>query len=384
MEKKKRVLQVVSIFTSLPCFFGDQFRFFSHKDYEVHFICSPSPLAAKYAEQQQSQYYPIALNRSFSILDDIKALFIMMRYIRKHRFDVVVGHTPKAALISMMAALLTGVKKRVYFRHGLIFETSKGFKKFVLKNFERITAFCATKIICVSPSVCQRSIEEKLNAVHKQTVLGNGTCNGIDTEVKFNPIMLDTDKLQSIKNQYGISDDNFVVGFSGRLVKDKGIDYLVKALDYLVEYPNIILLLVGRFEDRDALSDEISNKIKTDKRIIFTGEIDFQEISYYYELMDVLVLPSFREGFPTSVLEASSMEKPILTTKVTGCIDAIIEGETGFYIEHDAENIAAMILKLYKDQSLRERLGKNGRAWTTSNYDHSMLWDVIEEEVYQY
>lgn len=384
MENNRKVLQIVSVFESLPSFFGNQFKHFSEKGYTIHFVCSPTSLAEEYAIQQQSTYHPVVINRSFSVFQDLKSLFMIITIIKKNRIDLVVGHTPKAALLSMLAAFLTGVKKRVYFRHGLMFETSQGVKRLLLIQIERLTAFCATKIVCVSDSVYERSLEERLNPKSKQIVLGSGTCNGADSQVKFNPSLLLQDKLDTIKQQYKIQQNHFVVGFLGRLVKDKGIDYLVDAMQFLKTYPDIKLLVIGKFEERDALSESTKEKLKTNPQIIVTGFVDFNEIEYYYASMDVFVLPSFREGFPMSVLEASSMQIPVLTTTVTGCIDSIVDGETGLFIEHDAKDIADKILSLYNDQHLKGHLGKGGRERVVRQYDHAALWPIIEQEVYKY
>ncbi len=382
MEKRNSVLQVVSVFASLPCFFGDQFRYFKEKGYKIYLVCSESPELENYAEQQQVNYKTVSILRSFSIIQDLKSVFAIMQYIRESNVDVVVGHTPKAALLSMLAAFLMRVPKRIYFRHGLMYETSKGLRRVVLKSVERLTAFCATKIVCVSNSVFDKSISEHLNSKSKQIVLGRGTSYGIDTQRKFNPDFIDIDKLESYRSRYNIASDDFIVGYSGRIVKDKGIAFLVDAIERLSAYPEIKLLLVGYSEERDALPDSIKSIIINHDHIITTGFIPYDDIEYYYALMDIYVLPSYREGFPTSVLEASSIQKPVITTKVTGCVDSIIEGVTGFFVNHDGGEIADCTLKLFNDRELQRKMGKGGRDFVSKNFDHSVLRPIIEKEVY--
>jgi glycosyltransferase involved in cell wall biosynthesis len=203
--------------------------------------------------------------------------------------------------------------------------------------------------------------------------LGKGTCGGIDTQKKYNPALINPEKLAAYRAQYGLSESDYVIGYTGRLVRDKGIIELLQAFDRLPEELHAKLLLVGMFEERDALPDNIQDRIRNDQRIAFAGLID-TNMEYFYAMMNVYVLASYREGFPIGVLEAQAMQIPVLTTKATGCIDSIIENETGLYITHDVEDIAQKIqsIREYKD------MGKNGRTWVTSCFDNSVVWKDIE------
>lgn len=150
----------------------------------------------------------------------------------------------------MVAAWLMRVPNRIYFRHGLVYETSRGLKRFILMSVDRLASFCATEIVCVSPSVLKRSIEDRLAPANKQIVLGHGTCGGIDTEFKFNPAFVDRQKVADLRKRWGIKESDFVIGYSGRLVRDKGIISLVRAFDMLEDADDCKLLLVGMFEVR--------------------------------------------------------------------------------------------------------------------------------------
>mgnify|MGYP005899082385 FL=1 len=144
---------------------------------------------------------------------------------------------------------------------------------------------------------------------------------------------IDENRLSDLREKLHIYENDFVIGFTGRLVCDKGIIELVRAFCLLQEkYPDMTLLLVGMLEERDALPLDVVNIIEHNPKIINTGYVSNAMIEYYYALMNCFALPSYREGFPTSVLEASAMELPIITTKATGCVDAIIERRTGVYV----------------------------------------------------
>jgi len=377
--KRFNILHIVNIYFTLPFFIGDQFLFFNTKGYNLHVICSPSEYLKSYSEKMNFCYKEVQISRSFSILKDIKAIVLICRYIRSNQINIVVGHTPKGALLSMISAYFMRVPKRIYFRHGLVYETSKGFKRRLLVNLDRITSFCATDIVCVSPSVFKKSLEDKLNCITKQVILGKGTCTGIDTSKTFSPSNIDFSKINQLRTKLGILDDMFVVGFCGRLVRDKGIIELVNAFHLVkMNYPQsrITLLLIGMFEERDSLPNEVINKIKRDKDIIYTGFIN-DSIQYYYALMNIFVLASYREGFPTSVLEASAMEIPVLTTKATGCIDSIVENVTGKFIETDAKSIAQGI-EFYINNALHAKMhGQNGRDFVKKNFDQKIIWHEI-------
>jgi glycosyltransferase involved in cell wall biosynthesis len=325
----------------------------------------------------QFGYKETIIARSISVLQDLKSLLTICQYIRKNQIEIVVGHTPKGGLLAMLAAKIMRVPKRIYFRHGLVFETSSGFKRKLLITMDRITGMCSTKIVCVSPSLAQRSLLEKLNPPHKQLVLGKGTCGGIDALTKFNPDTISKTKLNDLRKSLKIEEKEIVIGYCGRLVRDKGIIELVTAFKQLPE--NYKLLLVGDFEERDALPDNIKNDIILNDKIVVTGFV-YKDIEYYYSLMYLFVLPSYREGFPTSILEASAMKIPVLTTKATGCIDSIIEGLTGYYIENNAESILNGMLKISKDKDNAMRI--NARKFVLENFDNRILWPIIEKELY--
>lgn len=335
-----------------------------------------------YAKSMEFNFLEVEIVRAINPIKDLIAIFRICQYIKKNKIDIVVGHTPKGSLLAMIAAWLMSVPRRIYFRHGLVYETMKGFKRKLMINLDRLTAMCSTKVVCVSPSLYIESLEAKLNPQKKQVILGKGTCGGIDSLKKFNPDKITIEKLNQIRSLLKIEKNVFVIGYCGRLVKDKGIIELVEAFEHLkfVHDKKIKLLLVGDFEQRDALPTTIIDKILNDGDIIVTGFI-FNEIEYYYALMNLYVLPSYREGFPTSVLEASAMKIPVLTTKATGCIDSIIEGVTGEYILNSAENISDSILNLMHSGKQSE-MGENGRNFVLQNFDNQIIWPIIEKELY--
>ena len=371
----KNILHVVNIYFVLPYFIGDQFKYFKEKGYNMNVVCSPSEYLSDYAQKQGFEYLESPVNRNISIGQDFDSIRNICKFIKKQKIDIVVGHTPKGGLLAMIAGWLMRVPVRIYVRHGLVYETSKGLKRFMLMSVDRLASFCSTKVVCVSPSVLRKSIEDHLGPPKKQMIWHKGTCNGIDTLNHFNPAEIVPTRLTDLKARYGIGEEDFVIGYSGRLVKDKGIIELVHAFDKLQQADNCKLLLVGMFEERDALPEDIQERILNDSRIIYTGFIN-GGMEYFYSMMDIYVLASYREGFPTGVLEAQAMEKPVITTRVTGCCDSIIDGRTGFFVNNTAEDIAEKIDKIRLDKVID---GCEGRKGVIENFDSRLVWKEIEK-----
>lgn len=372
------ILHVVNISFVIPYFLGKQFLYFKDKGYREFVICTPSDELNQLANIYGFEYQEIKVLRKISIYEDLKAVFKTACYIKEKHIDIVTGHTPKGALVAMLAAFIMRVPIRIYFRHGLVYETSHGLKRKLLITIDKLAAMLATKIVCVSPSVCKRSLEDRLNSASKQCLLSKGTCNGIDVD-RFCIDNVRDDRIKKIRDSLGIQPSDFVIGFTGRLVRDKGIIELVRAYKQLKDkYNNLILLLVGMLEERDALPQDVVDNIQNTEGIISTGYVSNASIECYYALMDLFILPSYREGFPTSVLEASSMQLPVITTKATGCIDSIVSEQTGVFVEHDSDCIALAIEKFYLDRNLCYLYGQNGRNFVVDNFEQSIIWHEIE------
>jgi glycosyltransferase involved in cell wall biosynthesis len=378
---REKVLHVVTVSFVINHFFGKQFLYLKEKtDYEYHLGCSPSNDFVKLSKELGYIPFEVEITRSISPFKDLKAIIKIYKYIKIHRIDKVVGHTPKGGIVAMIASFFANVSERIYFRHGIIYETSTGFKRVILKGVERFSGYFSTKVVCVSNSVKLISEIDKLNNPDKNIVLGLGTCNGIDTEDRFNPSKKSFEIINSLKIKYNIKSEEKVVGYVGRLVKDKGINDLIKAWDIVkIKFPKAKLLLVGPIEMRDAISVYSENQIMTDSSIIFTDLVF--DSSTYYSLMNVFVLPTYREGFPTVSLEASSMSLPVLITKVTGCADSILENRTGRYISNEIQDIVDKILFYLENELIAKAHGEQGRIFVQRYFEQTIIWDLIADKL---
>lgn len=382
LNENRNILHVINIYFSLS-YFGDQFKYFSQKGYKQHVICSPAAQLKEYSEEQGIEFEEVGISRKITLLADIYAIFKIARYIQKNKIDVIVGQTPKGALLAMIAGYIMRVPKRIYYRHGLVYETMTGFKRRMMIFLDRLTSLCSTKIVVVSDYLYKRSIDDKLNKASKQLILGKGTCGGIDSNNKFNPELINSKTQNALRKSLGIETNDFVIGFCGRLVKDKGIVELVDSFHILKNAHSnrkLKLLLVGGYEERDILPSSTIQKIENNPNIICTGFI-YENIEYYYSLMSLFILPSYREGFGMALIEASAMEIPVLGTNHTGSKDALIDNKTGFYISNSVDSILNGINKIL-EHSNPSLLGKEGRRFVVSNFDNLVLWPKIESELY--
>ena len=309
------------------------------RGHEITLISSEELKLKKVANELNVKYKFLNLRRDFSIISDglnVIKLFFILRTIKP---DIIIGATPKGALISMIASCLLGLKHRVYHIFGLPYETASGLKKIVLTFVEKLTSHCATDIIPISNSVKDVYNIKFPKIKSKMRDIGQLTVGGVDT-IKFDSDRFTT-KIESIKKNLGIPNANLVIGFVGRLTNDKGIGDFIAMWEIIKnKRENITALVVGSSDARDNFDKKKLQEFFNESRVFY---IDFNdEIEKYMAIMDVFVLPSFREGFGNVNVEASSMKIPVVSYNVTGCKDSVKEGYSGFLVEK--KNITSLIL----------------------------------------
>jgi glycosyltransferase involved in cell wall biosynthesis len=301
---------------------------------------------------------PVPIARDIAPLGDLRAIFVLWRRLRAGRFDLVHSLTPKAGLIGMLAARLAGVPLRVHTFTGQVWATRTGPVRWLFKAMDRVLAACATHLLVDSASQRLFLIDQGIAPAAKLTVLGAGSVSGVDT-ARFRP---DSGLRTEVRAQHGIAPEAVVFVFVGRLVREKGLIELVQAFGQVAARDSgAWLLLIG--PDEAGLLPGALEPLPRPARARVHCEGDSAAPERYLVAGDVFVLPSYREGFGTSVIEAAGAGLPAIASRVYGLVDAVEEGVTGLLVPpRDAAALAGGMMRLLEDRPLRERLGCAARA----------------------
>lgn len=347
---------------------------------DVFALATPGEDLERFAKREDVPVYGVEMLRSISPLSDLVAVYRIVRLIRRIRPHIVHAHTPKGGLLGMIAAWVARVPVRVYHIRGLPLMTASGPKRMLLKWTERIACALANRVLCVSHSIREVATAERLCPPHKIHVLLGGSGNGVDATGRFDPHSVGESARAETRLQYGIPDDALVVGFVGRLVRDKGIVELVEAWQILrEELPDLHLLLLGPFEAEDPVPPSVEAVLRQDPRVHLTGMA--WETPPLYAAMDLLVLPTYREGFPNSPLEAASMALPVVATRVPGCTDAVADGVTGTLVpSRDAAALTVALRAYLRDPDMRRSHGRAGRERVLVEFRREAVWEALFEE----
>lgn len=373
-ENKTKICMLSSVPVTLGTFYSALIRQLKDCDFEVFLVSSDAMQLRKLGDELGCKVFSTSISRQISPVNDVVSMCKLLRYFRKQRCEIVHAHTPKGGLIGMISSWLAGTPNRVYTIHGLVSETADGLKKRLLWFCEWLCCKLATQVLAVSPSLRQLVIDEGICPARKIQVFGHGSACGIDLE-KFRPTGSLSLLRTHARNQYNIPDDTIVIGYLGRITPDKGIRTLVSAFEKLQsKKADLYLLLVGDFESvRDALDIETARKIESNPNILCNGTFVY-DVLPFYAAMDIFVLPSRREGFGLTIIEASALELPVIATRVTGCVDAVVNNVTGLLVDVDnVEELSDAMLKLVNDSELRHTLGRNGCRRVRALFDSRTL-----------
>ena len=347
----------------------------AHGD-DVHVVASPDAATlSSFADSEGATAHAVPMTRAMTPLADALALGRLYLLIRRLSPDVVHAGTPKGGFLGIVAATAARVPVRVYHMHGIRSMTALGWRRRVLVATEKVACQLSTGVLCVSASTRQTALDLKLCAPEKIVVLGAGSCNGVDARGRFDPDRIDPATRAGVRQQLGIPPGAPVLGFVGRIVRDKGIAELAAAWGHLaVAFPALHLVMVGPLEEEDPVPADVVTALRAHPRVHIVAPVT--DPAPYYGVMDVVALPTYREGLPNVPLEAAAMRIPVVASRVTGCVDAIVDGVTGTLVEPGvAEPLAAAIALYLHDPGLRARHGEQGRA--------RVLRDFVPEDVWR-
>ena len=373
---KVKVIRTSTIPISLNKLLKGQLKFLS-KEFEVIGLSSSGTDLDEVKNRERVKTIAVEMQRGMSPFKDIVSLVKLYLVFKKEKPQIVHSITPKAGLLCMLAAKFAGVPIRMHMFTGLLFPTMKGFSQKFFIKMDQLLCWAATNIYPEGNGVKQDLINYNITSKPLK-VLANGNVNGIDLDF-FSPKQISEDQKYQLRNELNFDPQDFVFVFVGRLVGDKGINELVDAFKSF-DNSNVKLLLVGPLElKQDPIKEATIKEITNNKNIISVGSKS--DVRPYLAISDVLVFPSYREGFPNVVLQAGAMELPCIVTNISGCNEIIEEGKNGIIIPPKNKLAIANAMNFVIDnKDKKEFFMKNARSMIESRYNQKLVWNAILKE----
>jgi len=375
---KNKLIRITTVPISLKILLKNQLKYMNQY-FEVVAVSSKGKELSDVEKDEGTRTVKLNMSREITPVKDLISLIKMIFLLLQEKPDIVHTHTPKAGIVGMVASWVIGVPHRLHTVAGLPVMEATGRKKTLLLMVEKLTYACATKVYPNSYGLQEYILENDLTDKNKLKVIGHGSSNGIDTS-HFDRTVEVLNQSKQIKEKYNL-EKKFVFCFVGRVVKDKGVNELLYAFNTLAqEFDTIRLLIVGGFEEKlDPLTKQSYEILDENQSIIYVG---FQnDIRPYLAASNCFVLPTYREGFPNVVLQASSMELSSIVTNINGCNEIIKHNENGLIVEPKDKDALYSAMKQYlEDKKLLEKLSSNSRKDIITKYDRKQFFKFLLEE----
>lgn len=309
-----------------------QMHFMQQNGFEVIMISADGPELKDVLQTEQCRHVIVPMTRKITPLQDLKCLFQLVKIFKKEQPDIVHSHTPKAGLLGMLAAKLSGVKVRIHTVAGMPLMVEKGAKLQLLKFIEKLTYWAANHVWPNSNSLYNYIVDNKFTSTSKLNIIGKGSTNGININ-RFSKAVLNETTVLEVKNTINYSSAKKYLLCIGRLVADKGIVELVNVFTTLQKkHAHLQLVVVGDYEQAlDPLPAAIMQQIETNPGITHIKWT--QQVEYFMHIAHYFVFPSHREGFPNVLLQAGAMELPIICSRIAGNVDIVQHQQTGLIFE---------------------------------------------------
>jgi len=373
---KQKLIRITTVPSSLRTLLRGQQRFMSNH-YEVIGVSGDGDALAEVRQNEGIKTHVVEMTRTITPFKDLKAVYQLYKFFKTEKPFIVHTHTPKAGTVGMLAAKLAGVPHRLHTIAGLPLLEATGNKRKLLNTVEKFTYGCATRILPNSFGLEQIILEHKFTKPNKLKVIGNGSSNGINTE-HYDTTLVSEGVKTNLRAELNISKDDVVFIFIGRIVRDKGINELVAAFNSLSEKSeNCKLILVGPRENHlDPLLPETEDLIKSNKQILAVGLQ--KDIRPYVAISDVLTFPSYREGFPNVVLQASCMGLPCIVGNINGCNEIIENNINGLIIPvKDAKAIENAMQFMIDFPEKRKAMIAHTRTRIIERYKQEFVWNEL-------
>ena len=377
-----RVALICAIDLSIQALLFNQIKGFEARGYEVCGVCSDGDQVSSLREKGV-RLATISISRSVSPWQDLKSVINLIKFFRREKIDIVHTHTPKAALLGLLASRLAGVPIRVNTIHGLYYPAfPSGIKRWLFKTIEMRACKLATYVFSQSNEDVELLRSQRTVPDSRLAWLGNG----IDLQ-RFASEQFPAGSRESVRDEFEIPRNAFVVGIVARMVAEKGLEELFQAIKKLQDkIPNLYLLHIGFVDTArgEELTPDRAEALGIGDICRFVGQRS--DVPRLMKGMDIYALPSYREGYPRSVMEANAMGLPAIVTDIRGCREAVIEGENGLLIPAKTiDPLVEAIEKLYKDVELREHLSRGALDRAHEVFDEQrvirMVLDVYAREL---
>ncbi len=366
----KKICFITTVSLTLKTFVVDTARYLHENgDYDITFICNDDADFAK-SLPEYIHFIPVPMSRGVN-LSGFSSIKKFYKLFKEQQFDIVQYSTPNASLYASIAAKKAKIPVRLYCQWGIRYVGFSGLCRLIFKLLEKVVCNNSTQVRSVSPMNRAFAITEGLYKSEKVKVLGKGGTIGVD--LSEYPLEKKTEWRTVIREKYGLS-AAFVYGFSGRLSRDKGGNELLRAFRELSEEnKDITLLIVGPDEAGKDIDPELLSWAKQDSRVVFTGMISKSEMPKYYAVMDALVHPTYREGFGMVIQEAAAMEIAVLTTRIPGASEVLVDGESCLLCEARDSKDLKNHMEQIANPSVANELATNARRYTEKNYERSIM-----------
>lgn len=367
----RKICYIVTISPTIRSFFIPQLQYLARYGFEVSVICSQDD---KLAEDlgEEINYIPVDIPRGISFGGSLNAVRKLISIFEREKFDLIQYSTPNAALYASIASRIVGCKIRNYHLMGFRYLGAHRIERFILKTIEKISCWNSTSIECVSRSNLELGIKEKVFSANKATVVWNGSTGGVDLE-RFNYSKRNIWR-RELREELGYKTTDFIYGFVGRITRDKGINELLGAFFELKDGSK--LFLIGNVEDENTLDKNLWMKAKNHPDVQI--HIAVSDIERYFAMIDVLVLPSYREGFGNVVIEAAAVGTTAIVSDIPGPIDTIDIGKTGMTVE--VKNVDDLKEKMVTMKSaIHNDMTQNAVSFARNNFDSDKLCKKICE-----
>lgn len=371
--RKPRILLSTTVAVSSVLIKG-QCNFLRDAGFDVFVLSADGTEMRILCAEEKAEFIPIPLTREISFLNDLISLFFAIKSLVKIRPKIVNAGTPKAGFILMLAAFFTFVPHRVFTLHGLRSTTLKGVKKRLVVLTEKVSCMLAHEVISVSSSLKEEVVAAGIVKANKCRVLLKGSCNGVDV-TKFNRENVNLFDVDEKRIKFNLKENQVVIGFVGRLVKEKGVMELYETFLKVKEKYNVKLIIIGPEEADDRIPAEILTCLKEDDSIVLTGRVS--NVQNYLPLFDFLVLPSYREGFGNVIIESAAMGIPTIASDIAGCKDAIEANITGLLFKPKSVKDLEDKIKIYIEYpNVKIEHGQHAKERVIKYFSNEAVWNA--------